>query len=47
MTAIDVSPEALNISSQNAEAQQVQVNFLQLDFLDELQWKLLPASILS
>ena len=43
MTAIDVSPEALTISRQNAGAQQAQVDFLHLDFLDEFQWKRLPA----
>jgi release factor glutamine methyltransferase len=42
MTAIDVSPEALSISTQNAASQKVSVDFLQLDFLNELQWKLLP-----
>ncbi|MEO6720785.1 MAG: peptide chain release factor N(5)-glutamine methyltransferase [Ferruginibacter sp.] len=39
MTAIDLSSEALLISKENAAAQNVQIDFLQLDFLDELQWK--------
>jgi release factor glutamine methyltransferase len=43
LTAIDVSPDALTVSEENASAQEVDVEFLQMDFLDEQQWKNLPA----
>jgi len=39
MTAIDVSSEALIVSQENAISQKVNIDFLQMDFLDEAQWK--------
>jgi release factor glutamine methyltransferase len=43
MIAIDVSNEALLVSKKNAAAENVKIEFIQLDFLDELQWKNLGA----
>ena len=43
MTAIDISPQALQVSKENAEAQQVDIEFLQLDFLSESAWERLPV----
>lgn len=40
--AIDVSENALQIARQNAQDQNTVINFLQLDFLNEDQWPLLP-----
>lgn len=42
-TAIDVSSEALEIARENSIAQQTEINFLQIDFLDENMWKTLPS----
>ncbi len=43
VTSIDVSGEALRVAKQNAETLNVDINFLQLDFLDEAQWHQLPV----
>jgi release factor glutamine methyltransferase len=39
----DISPDALEVSKKNATALGTDVNFLQLDFLDEEQWERLPS----
>ena len=43
MTAIDISTRALQVSKENAREQQVDIEFLQLDFLSEPAWELLPV----
>jgi len=43
ITAVDISTNALNIAKKNAEALETDINFLQIDFLNESQWKQLPA----
>jgi len=43
VTAIDISVDALNIAKENAAAQKTNINFIQLDFLDEKKWPLLPS----
>ena len=43
MYAIDVSPGALSVAKNNAISQQVDIQFLQIDFLDENNWKGLPV----
>ena len=47
--AIDVSQNALQVAQQNAGDQNVEINFLESDFLNEDQWHVLPIfdSILS
>jgi release factor glutamine methyltransferase len=42
VTAIDVSEGALNVARQNADSLGAEVNFMQLDFLDESNWHRLP-----
>ncbi len=42
VTSIDVSAEALQVAKQNAAILNTEVNFLQLDFLDETNWEQLP-----
>lgn len=39
ITAIDVSEKALSVAKKNAEILQVQIDFLQIDFLNENVWK--------
>ena len=41
--AIDISTDALLVAKQNAQDQNVNINFLQLDFLNEKDWKTLPS----
>ncbi len=41
--AADVSIEALEVAKQNAAQQNIEVSFLQLDFLDKSKWEQLPA----
>jgi len=41
--AIDISNDALLVAKQNAADQKAEINFLQLDFLNERQWSLLPS----
>lgn len=43
ITSIDVSGEALQVAKQNAETLNTDIHFLQLDFLDESNWDLLPV----
>jgi release factor glutamine methyltransferase len=43
VTSIDVSGEALQVAKQNAETLNADINFLQLDFLDEKKWDQLPV----
>ena len=38
VTAIDVSKEALKVAIKNADAFQSEINFLQIDFLNESSW---------
>ena len=38
ITAIDISEEALSVAKKNADALQTQINFLQINFLDESLW---------
>ncbi len=42
VTAIDVSREALLVAKENATTQQCSIQFLEVDFLDESQWAVLP-----
>jgi release factor glutamine methyltransferase len=43
ITGIDISPEALEIAEKNRQQLQVpNVSFLEMDFLDEKNWPLLP-----
>ena len=42
VTAIDISNEALMIAKENSIQQQVNINFIQLDFLGEKNWQALP-----
>ena len=42
ITAIDASGQALQIANENAANQQTDIQFLQVDFLDETQWTALP-----
>jgi release factor glutamine methyltransferase len=42
VTAIDVSEKALQIAKKNAEELDAEIDFLQIDFLDESKWKALP-----
>jgi len=41
--AIDVSAGALEVAKRNASEQKLEIEFIQLDFLDEDEWKTLPA----
>ncbi len=43
VTAIDISKDALNLAKENAAMHYAYINFIQLDFLDESTWNLLPA----
>ena len=43
VTSIDVSGEALKVAGQNAETLNAEINFLQLDFLNEANWDQLPV----
>jgi release factor glutamine methyltransferase len=43
VTAIDISEPALLIAKQNAQQQQTDVDFFQLDFLDENTWQTIPS----
>ena len=43
VTSIDVSGEALKVARQNAETLNTEINFLQLDFLNEANWDQLPV----
>lgn len=40
--ACDISPEALNVAARNASTHDTSIQFLQVDFLDNSQWKLFP-----
>lgn len=42
VTAIDISAIALELAKKNAATQNAKIDFLQVDFLDELQWEGLP-----
>lgn len=39
ITAIDISKDALGIARENAKEQKTDIDFLELDFLDENSWK--------
>ncbi len=41
--AIDISTEALKVAQQNAAHQNLEINYLQRDFLDKSQWEQLPV----
>lgn len=41
ITAIDVSNDALEVAKKNAQTFNAEINFLQLNFLDEKKWELL------
>lgn len=43
VTAIDVSEGALAVAKENAGEQNVEINFQQVDFLDNALWKQLPS----
>lgn len=43
VTSIDVSGDALKVARQNAETLNAEINFLQLDFLNEANWDQLPV----
>ena len=43
VTAIDVSEDALAVAMENAREQNVEINFLQIDFLNNGSWKQLPS----
>ena len=43
ITAIDISQKALDIARQNANNLNVDITFIELDFLDESNWNSLPA----
>jgi len=43
VSAIDVSKEALQTAKENAIDNETKIDFIQLDFLDELSWKTLPT----
>ena len=43
VTAIDISNEALDIAKENSLQQQTNIDFIQLNFLDEKKWQLLPS----
>jgi release factor glutamine methyltransferase len=42
-SVIDISNDALLVAKQNAADQNAEINFLQLDFLNERDWALLPS----
>jgi len=42
VTAIDISKDALALAKENATIQKTQIQFLQIDFLDETNWNALP-----
>jgi len=42
LTAIDLSEKALLVAKENALAHHTEINFIQMDFLDEENWKNLP-----
>jgi release factor glutamine methyltransferase len=42
ISAIDISEQALTVAKNNAEDHNTSINFMQMDFLDEEQWKMLP-----
>jgi release factor glutamine methyltransferase len=41
--AIDISANALGVAQQNATQQNVEINYMQVDFLDKSKWEELPA----
>jgi release factor glutamine methyltransferase len=41
VAAIDVSPDALEVAKENASQHQTPINFMLIDFLDEVKWPLL------
>lgn len=43
VTAVDISEEALQVAKKNAAALSAEVNFIQLDFLNEATWDALPV----
>jgi len=43
ITAIDVSEEALSVANKNANELHTQIDFLQINFLDESQWNSLSS----
>jgi release factor glutamine methyltransferase len=43
VTAIDVSREALQVAKQNAATLHADINFVELDFLNEANWNQLPV----
>jgi release factor glutamine methyltransferase len=43
LSAIDISNDALAVARQNADDQKAGISFLQLDFLNEGNWSLLPS----
>jgi len=42
VTAIDVSEKALEVAKKNAKELNALIDFLQIDFLDEARWNILP-----
>jgi release factor glutamine methyltransferase len=42
VTAIDISKDALALATENAAMHNAHINFIELDFLDELTWNTLP-----
>jgi release factor glutamine methyltransferase len=42
VTSIDISNDALDLAMENANLYNTQINFLQMDFLDEKNWSRLP-----
>lgn len=42
ITSIDISEKAIDLAKENAEMQHANINFLQMDFLDENNWQKLP-----
>lgn len=43
VTAVDISEDALKVAQKNAAALSAEVNFIQLDFLNEATWDALPV----
>ena len=43
ITAIDISDKALDIARENAETHHVDIQFIELDFLDESSWETQPV----
>jgi release factor glutamine methyltransferase len=43
VTAIDISKDALAIAKENSVQEDTGINFVQLDFLNESKWQILPS----